>query len=107
MSQSVDVAQLALPVEYLLRPLAGQAERLWKWPKQLYYLGYMIVIFAVFRTGLWIEKVVASNELENLRIYGLEIESKEANWLPLINHELVTYHGGHTPDIRASAPFCT
>lgn len=48
MPQSVDVAKLALPVEYLLRPLTRQAETLGERAEQLYYLGDVVVILAVF-----------------------------------------------------------
>lgn len=75
-SQSMDIAQFALPVENLLRPLARQAERLWKWPKQLYYLGYVIVIFAVFRAGLRVEQIVACDKLEYLQAYVLAMETQ-------------------------------
>ena len=60
------VAQLAPAIEDLLRPLTRQAERARKGSEQLDDLGNMIVVFAVFRPGLWVEEIVASDEFEDL-----------------------------------------
>lgn len=66
-AQAVDVTQLALAVEDLLRPLARQAERLGERPQQLDNLRDMVVVLTVLSTRLRIEEVVTSNELEDLR----------------------------------------
>lgn len=66
MSQPMDITQLTLPVEYLLRPLTRQAETLGERAEQLYYLSDVVVIFAVFCAGLRIEEIVAGDELEDL-----------------------------------------
>lgn len=60
-AQAVDVTQLALAVEDLLRPLAGHAERPREWAEQLDDLRDMVVVFAILCAGLRVEKVVACN----------------------------------------------
>ena len=58
----------------------------------------MIVIFAVFGAGLWIEQIVSGDEFENLP-GSSEMLFPEA---PLPR----AYHGRHAPDIRTGTPFC-
>jgi hypothetical protein len=65
-AQAVDVAQLALAVEDLLRPLARQAQRLGEGPEQLDDLRDVVVVLAVLCARLGVEKVVAGDELEGL-----------------------------------------
>jgi hypothetical protein len=69
-AQAVDVAQLALAVEDLLRPLARQAERLGERPEQLDDLRDVVVVLAVLGAGLRVEEVVARDELEDLELWG-------------------------------------
>jgi hypothetical protein len=64
--QSVDVAQLALAVEDLGRPLARQAERLGEGAQQLDDLRNVVVVLAVLGAGLRVEEVVARDQLEDL-----------------------------------------
>lgn len=66
MAQLGDVAQLALAVEDLLRPLAGEAERLGEGAEQLDDLRDVVVVLAVLGAGLRVEEVVARDELECL-----------------------------------------
>ncbi len=65
-AQAVDVAQLSLAVEDLLRPLARQAERLGERPQQLDDLRDVVVVLAVLGARLRVEEVVARDELEYL-----------------------------------------
>jgi hypothetical protein len=65
-AQSVDVTQLTFAVEDLLRPLAGETERLGKLAQKLNDLGDVVVVFAVFGAGLWVKEVVARYELKDL-----------------------------------------
>ncbi len=65
-AQAVDVAQLALAVEDLLRPLARQAERLGERPEQLDDLRDVVVVLAVLGARLRVEEVVACDKLEDL-----------------------------------------
>jgi hypothetical protein len=62
----VDVAQLALAVENLLRPLARQAEGLGERAEQLDDLRDVVVVLAVLGARLRVEEVVAGDELEDL-----------------------------------------
>ena len=61
MSESVDVPELAFPVEDLLRPLAGDTETLRECTEQFDDLCDVVVVFAVFGARLGIEEVVASD----------------------------------------------
>lgn len=63
----MDVAQLAFAVEDFLRPFTGQAEGFGEGTEKLDDLRNVIVVFAVFRTGLGIKEVVASDEFEGLQ----------------------------------------
>jgi hypothetical protein len=63
----MDVPELALAVEYLLRPLARDTQALGEGPEQLDDLRDMIVIFAVFGARLWVEEIVSGDEFEDLR----------------------------------------
>jgi hypothetical protein len=65
-AQAVDVAQLALAVEDLLRPLARQAQRLGERAQKLDDLGDVVVVLAVLCARLRVEEVVARDELEDL-----------------------------------------
>lgn len=65
-TQTVDVAQFTPPVEDFLRPLAGLAEGLREGTEELDDLRNMIVVFSVFGARLRVEKVVTSDEFENL-----------------------------------------
>lgn len=67
-AQAVDVAQLALAVEDLLRPLAADAQGLGEGAKQLDDLRDVVVVLAVLGAGLRVEEVVACDELEGLEI---------------------------------------
>jgi hypothetical protein len=51
----VDVPEFTFPIEDLLGPLAAQAERFREGSKELDYLGDVIIIFAIFGAGLWVE----------------------------------------------------
>ena len=62
----MDVAQLALSVEDFLRPFAGEAEGAGEGAEEFDNLGDVVVVFAVFGTGLGIEEVVACYEFEDL-----------------------------------------
>lgn len=66
MAQTVNISQLALSVEDLLRPFTGETEGFRERTEQLDDLGNVIVVFAVFSAGLRIEEVVASDELKDL-----------------------------------------
>lgn len=66
MTQAVDVAELTLATEDLLRPFPREAERAGKRTTQLDYLRNVIVVFAVFGAGLGVEEVVSRYELEYL-----------------------------------------
>lgn len=70
-AQAVDIAQLALAVENLLRPFPADAQRLWEGAEQLDDLGNVVVVLAVLCAGLGIEEVVAGDELENLGLSAL------------------------------------
>ena len=59
MAQTVDVAQLALAGEDFLGPFASEAEGAGEGAEELDDLGNMVVVFAVFGSGLGVEKVVA------------------------------------------------
>lgn len=65
-AESVDVAELAFAVEDLLRPFAGQAERLRERAEQLDDLRNVVVIFAVFGAGLRVEEVVSGDQFKDL-----------------------------------------
>jgi len=52
MPQPVDIPQFAFPVENLLRPFTAETERFGERAEELNNLGDMIVVFAVFSTGL-------------------------------------------------------
>lgn len=65
--QAVDVAQLALAVEDLLRPFSRDAQGFGEGAEQLDDLRDVVVVFAVFGAGLWVEEVVACDEFEDLR----------------------------------------
>ena len=66
MSQTVDVAELAFAVEDFLRPFASDAEGFWEGAEEFDDLCDVVIIFAVFCTRLWVEKVVACDEFEDL-----------------------------------------
>lgn len=68
MPQPVDVAQLALAVEDLLRPLAGDAEGFGEGAEELDDLRDVVVVFAVFGARLRVEEVVACYEFEDLEV---------------------------------------
>ncbi len=65
-AQAVDVAQLALAVEDLLRPLARQAQRFGEGAEQLDDLRDVVVVLAVLGARLRVEEVVARNEFKDL-----------------------------------------
>lgn len=64
--QPVDVPELALAVEDLLRPLPLERERFGKRAEKLDDLRDMVVVLAVLGARLWVEEIVACDELENL-----------------------------------------
>ena len=66
MPQTVDIPQLALAVEYLLRPFPRETKRFGKWPKQFADLCYMIIVFAIFGTRLRVKEVIARDQLKDL-----------------------------------------
>lgn len=68
MPQSMDVTQFTFAVEYFLAPSPCKAKRFGKRAKKLDDLSDVIVVFAIFRSGLGIEKIVASDQLKNLLI---------------------------------------
>lgn len=65
-SKPVDIAELALPIEDLLGPFAGQTQGLWEGAHKFYYLCNVVVVFAILGARLWIEEIVAGDELEGL-----------------------------------------
>lgn len=65
-SQSVNVPELALPVEYFLAPFAAEAERAREGAKQFDDLRNVVVVLAIFCARLWIEEVVARDQLKDL-----------------------------------------
>jgi hypothetical protein len=67
-TQAMDVSEFAFAVENFLGPFTGKAERFGERAKELDDLGNVIVVLPVFGTGLWIEEVVTSYELEDLKI---------------------------------------
>ena len=67
MAQAVDVAELALACEDLLRPLARQAEGLRERAEQLDYLRDVVVVFAILGARLGVEEVVAGDQFKGLR----------------------------------------
>ena len=66
MSKTVDVTELAFPVEDFLAPFSGETERLWKRTEKFDDLCYVVVVFAVFGATLGVEEVVACYEFEDL-----------------------------------------
>jgi len=92
----VDVPELALAIEDFLAPFAGDAEVLGESAEQLDDLRDVVVVFAVFRTGLRVEEVVAGDEFEGLLVISLTISDSS----PYTK----TYHSSHAPHIRASTP---
>jgi len=64
--QAVDVAQLALAVEDLLRPFARDAQGFREGAEEFDDLRDVVVVFAVFGAGLRVEEVVARDEFEDL-----------------------------------------
>jgi hypothetical protein len=62
----MNVAELAFSVEDFLAPFAGETERFWEGAKELDDLRYMVVVLAVFGSGLGVEEVVACYKLEYL-----------------------------------------
>lgn len=75
-AQAVDVAQLALAVENLLRPFARQTQGFRERAEEFDDLRNVVVVFAVFRAGLRVEEVVACDEFEDLRLLD-----EEHTWL--------------------------
>ena len=61
------VAEVAFAIEYFLAPLSREAEGLGEWTEKFDDLGDVVIVFAVFRAGLWIEQVVASDEFKDLQ----------------------------------------
>lgn len=66
MAQAVNVTQLTLAVENLLRPLSAQTERLGECAEELDDLRDVVVVFAIFGARLRVEEVVACDEFEGL-----------------------------------------
>jgi hypothetical protein len=66
MAQAVDITQFALAVEDFLRPFSGDAEALRKGAEKLDDLRDVVVVLTVFGAGLWVEKIVAGNQFEDL-----------------------------------------
>lgn len=64
--QSVNVSQLALAVEDLLAPLTAEAERAREGTEKFDDLCNVVVVLAVFCARLWIEEIIARNQLEDL-----------------------------------------
>ena len=62
----MDVPQVSLSVEDLLRPLAGEAEGLGERPEQFDDLSNMIVVLPILGAGLRVKEVVARDEFKNL-----------------------------------------
>lgn len=62
----------------------------------------MVVVFAVFRTRLWIEEVIARDELEDLDNCERRTSGRGHN--PIAPTKFRTYHARHTPYIRARTP---
>lgn len=67
----MDVAQLAFAVEDLHGPFTRHTEVAREVSKEFDDLCNVVVVFAVFGAGLWIEEVVAGDELEDLDDYLL------------------------------------
>ena len=66
MPKAMDIAEFTLPVEDLLRPFAGHTKRLRKSAEEFDDLGDMVIVFAVFGSGLRIEKIVTSDQFKDL-----------------------------------------
>ena len=60
------VAEFTFAIEYFLAPFSREAEGLGEWTEKFDDLGDVVIVFAVFRAGLWIEQVVASDEFKDL-----------------------------------------
>lgn len=67
MPQAMNVSKFALSREDLLGPFAVQKKGAREDTEEFDDLGYVIVVFAVFRAGLGVEEVVACNQFEDLR----------------------------------------
>lgn len=94
----MDVAQLALAVEDLHGPFPRHAEVAREVAEELDDLCDVVVVFAVFGSGLWIEEVVAGDELEDLDDYSLASD-------PKMNKGERSYHASHAPDVCTGPPF--
>jgi hypothetical protein len=64
--ETVDIPQFAFTIKDLLRPLPRQAERFRKGAQEFNDLRDVIVVFAILGPRLWIEKIVARDQLKNL-----------------------------------------
>jgi hypothetical protein len=54
------ITSITFPVEEIATIFAREGDTLWKFTHELDDLSYMIVVFAVPRTGRGIEKIVAT-----------------------------------------------
>ena len=68
MSEAVDVAEIAFAGEDFLGPFAVQEEGAGEDAEELDYLGDVVVVFAVFSAGLWVEEVVTCDEFKDLEM---------------------------------------
>ena len=66
MAEAVDVAEFAFAIEDFLAPFSGETEGLGERTQKFYDLGDVVVVFAVFCSGLRIKQVVASDEFKDL-----------------------------------------
>ena len=64
----MDVAEVALAGEDFLGPFAVQEEGSGKDAKEFNDLGNVVVVFAVFGAGLWVEEVVTCDEFKDLEM---------------------------------------
>lgn len=86
MAQTVDVAQLALLIEDLCAPFAGEADGFGEDAEEFNDLSDVVVVFSVFRAGLRVEEVVAGDELEDLSGLGLIKVGLDSAWAAQRGH---------------------
>lgn len=100
-TKSVDVAELAFPVEDFLGPLSGHGKGFGELAEEFDNLGYVVVVFAVFSAGLRVEEIVTCDQLEDLWLLAfIQILVGRLNV-----HGQSTHHSSHRPDIGTCSPF--
>jgi hypothetical protein len=68
-------------------------------------LGNVIVVFAIFGSGLGIEEIVARDELENLHVTDRALVPQDSFQTPRRCSTQITYHRRHAPYVCACSPF--